>query len=329
MEWNKVYVSDALTGLKGLPDGSVQTVVTSPPYFQQRDYGHPLQWGQEARPEAYVNHLVELFVELRRVLRKDGTVWLVLGDSYASAYYRGKKDCNYIEPGALVTKFNDGIRKKDLLGIPWMVAFALRKQGWYLRQDIIWYKTNPKPEMVKDRCTRSHEYIFMFTKSDKYFYNHLAIATPISQSTRKQMRQIIVGHEGIKGAGKRKNSVMKPVNFSEQQKTPISLDEVLGEYQIGDKNKSLFTNRKSVWQTGTAMSKEGHNATFPPMIPKLCILAGSREGDLVLDPFMGTGTTLLQASTLGRQYIGFDLNEKYVAIARRRLKAWEGIFYKE
>jgi DNA modification methylase len=312
-----VMETDALLGTRLLPDRSVQCCVTSPPYYRQRDYGVVGQWGQEDSPELYVDHLVQLFREVRRTLADSGSVWIVLGDSYAGNRRGGRFHPKFRnkqgQEGPPVGLY-PSIKRKDLLGIPWMVAFGLRKDGWYLRQDIIWSKTNSMPESIRDRCSRSHEYIFMFSKKAQYYYNHLAIATPVSSSTVKRMKQRLEGQRGSARAYGKKNGPMKPVVTKVNNNSNAS---------------PWVANRKSVWPIATAMSREDHFASFPAGIPDLCIKAGTKEGDLVLDPFAGTGTTLLQASILGRNYLGFDLNPRYVAIARRRLRALEGLFSRE
>jgi len=327
MQWNRVYAMDAVAGVRQLSDESVRVVVTSPPYFRQRDYGCAGQWGQEETPDGYVAHLVGLFTELRRVLRNDGTVWLVLGDSYAAMTRGGRQQYarQYGPPPGL----HDGIKRKDLMGMPWMVALAIRAAGWYLRQDIIWYKTNPVPESVKDRCTRSHEYIFMFSKSERYYYDHLAIAAPLSKASQTRMQQRTGSQRGSNRAWGKKNGPMKAVCTKGKQDGHGKRYEGFNERRDALLETPLVANRKSVWPIATAMSREEHYASFPGLIPQLCIKAGSKEGDVVLDPFAGTGTTLVQASLLGRRYMGFDLNEKYVGIAQRRLKELEGIFYQE
>lgn len=330
MQWNRVYAVDAMTGVRGLPDESVQVVVTSPPYFRQRDYGCGGQWGREETPDEYVAHLVGLFTELRRVLKSDGTVWLVLGDGYASTGRGGQSGRQrYGQDYGAAPGLHDGIKRKDLLGMPWTVALAIRQSGWYLRQDIIWYKTNPMPESVKDRCTRSHEYIFMFSKSDRYYYDHLAISAPLAKASEIRMRQSTGLRRGSNRAWGKKNGPMKGACTKRKQDGHGRRYEGFNERRDALSETRLVANRKSVWPIATAMSREEHYASFPGLIPQLCIKAGWKEGDVVLDPFAGTGTTLVQASMLGRRYMGFDLNEKYVGIARRRLKELEGIFYRE
>ena len=333
MEWNRVYVSDALAGVARLPDASVQCCVTSPPYFRQRDYGIAGQWGQESSPEEYIGNLVALFREIRRVLKDSGTVWLVLGDSYASNNRGGRVEpWHDLEIYGQPVGLYDGIKRKDLLGIPWMVALALRNDGWFLRQDIVWFKTNPMPESVKDRCTRSHEYIFMFSKTAQYYYDHLAIATPLSKGARKRMEQSLESQKGSNRVYGKKNGPMK-----EAFTTSVFKQDAHGRRHQGfnlrwdeamEQGVFKVANRKSVWPIATAMSKEQHFASYPKAIPELCIKASTREGDTVIDPFTGTGQTLLVASVLGRKYMGFDLNPKYVGIANRRLKELEGIFYR-
>jgi DNA modification methylase len=277
---------------------------------------------------------VRLFREVRRVLKEKGTLWIVLGDSYASNSRGGRVEPRHDKEiyGPPVGLY-ENIKRKDLLGIPWMVALALRNDGWFLRQDVVWFKTNPMPESVKDRCTRSHEYIFMFSKAGHYYYDHFAIATPLSKSARKRMEQSLEGQRGSNRVYGKKNGPMK-ASFT----TSVFKQDAHGRRhqgfnqrwdQVMEQGTFKVANRKSVWPIATAMSKEQHFASFPKTIPELCIKASTKEGDTVLDPFAGTGQTLLVASILGRRYIGFDLNPKYVGISKRRLKDWEGIFHRE
>lgn len=319
MKPDGVYCMDAVKGVNMIPAGSVQCCVTSPPYFRQRDYGVEGQWGQESKPEEYVDRMVMLFRAIRWVLTDMGTAWIVIGDSYAGDRRGGQSGrMDYGQTYGSGVGLHQGIKRKDLLGIPWMVAFALRADGWYLRQDIIWFKTNGMPESVKDRCTRAHEYIFMLSKSERYFYDHLAIATPLLGSTLQRLSKGVEKQKGSNRVYGKKNDPMKTVFTTARNSADGHRHGV-----------AKIANRKSVWPMATALSKVAHFASFPATIPDLCIRASSRPGDVVLDPFVGTGTTLLQASKLGRRYIGFDLNPAYVEISKRRLKEWEGIFFQE
>lgn len=357
METNKIYQGDSLEVLKTFPDESVQTCVTSPPYFGLRDYGtgnwiggdtacthrreskksdktitghknftemlgvgdaiqksvchycgavrEDLQIGLEETPEAYVQKLVEVFREVRRVLRNDGTLWLNLGDSYAS-YRDGKATPDTTrgkETGTLVPKGSaknrmastfagTNIKHKDLIGIPWRVAFALQADGWYLRQDIIWAKPNPMPESVADRCTKAHEYVFLLSKSPKYYFDSEAIKEPATSTDNSNRNRDIT-----------------------------KLNNTPGRTRMAGLTTNHYTerNRRSVWTVATKPYKESHFATFPEKLIEPMVLAGAKEGDTVLDPFMGAGTTALVAKKLGRKYAGIDLNPDYIKIAEKRL----------
>ena len=289
---NTIHVGDALDVLRTLPDESVQTCITSPPYFGLRDYGCDGQIGLESTPDAYVAKMVEVFREVRRVLRDDGTVWLNLGDSYAGAGYSnhyntgGAKDGNG-SPGRGAI---DALKPKDLIGIPWRVAFALQADGWWLRQDIIWHKPNPMPESVRDRCTKSHEYIFLLSKSARYYYDHEAIKEP-----------------ALDGA-KRFNG------------SPTYKAELGGIFAGKDSTPASDRNRRSVWTVSTKPYKGAHFAVYPPELIEPCVLAGSAEGDTVLDPFSGAGTTGVVALAKRRKYIGIELNPTYAEMAARRIR---------
>ena len=303
---NTILHGDVLDKLKELDDCSVQCVVTSPPYWGLRDYGTDKQLGLEETPELYVENMVKVFREIKRVLKKDGTVWLNLGDSYSSG--SGGYDDKYMHNSTSGTP-SEGVRKsvsaskpfglptKNLVGIPWRVAFALQSDGWYLRQDIIWHKPNPMPEPVTDRCTKSHEYIFLLTKSAKYFYDNDAVREPVAESSIGRLNQNIDQQVGTTRAngGKKSNGNLKAV---------------------GDIEKGR--NKRSVWTITTKPYKEAHFAVFPPKIPELCIKAGSKEGDIVLDPFFGSGTTGEVAERFGRDYIGIELNEGYKPLQQKR-----------
>lgn len=294
---NKIYNTDCLSGLKLLPNEIVDCCVTSPPYFGLRDYGHAGQIGLEPTPDEYIAALTEVFREVRRVLKPDGTLWLNLGDSYsaaagASGYNDGRRNRNERRSSGHVS----GAKPKDLIGIPWMAAFALRADGWYLRQDIIWHKPNPMPESVTDRCTKSHEYIFLMSKSERYWFDNNAIKEPS-----------IHAGEVVKNKGG-KNSKMGDFG---QTRTGFLRDE--GVMVASTRNK------RTVWSVTTKPFKEAHFATFPPDLIEPCILAGCRPGGIVLDPFMGAGTTAMVAAQHGRQYVGFELSPEYCEIAERRL----------
>jgi len=309
---------DCLSQLKTLPDASVQCCVTSPPYWGLRDYGVEGQLGLESTPDAYVQKMVAVFREVRRVLKDDGTCWVNLGDSYAangvknSQPQTNRTSINGVSVRTprgtmpsdlranLVGEFDSGLKPKDLVGIPWRVAFALQADGWYLRSDIIWHKPNPMPESVTDRPTKSHEYIFLLTKSERYFYDHEAIKEPLErpdEGTRKTPAK-------FGGADK----------FAEakQQSRLHSGNEYLGTVD-GKRNK------RTVWTVATQPYAEAHFATFPPKLIEPCILAGSRPGDVVLDPFAGSGTALYVAKELGRQYLGIELNPDYIKLIEKRL----------
>jgi DNA modification methylase len=280
--------------------------VTSPPYFGLRDYGHEGQIGLEPTPEAYIAAMVEVFRCVRDVLADDGTLWVNIGDSYArqggkvseqSRHWDGREH----DPGAMhATRHVDnmpGYKPKDLIGIPWMLAFALRADGWYLRQDIIWHKPNPMPESVRDRCTKAHEYIFLLSKSERYYFDSHAIAEP-AQYFGKDNRS---GKGNIRYEGKRTEGDAK----ANGQQSFVTINET--------------RNKRSVWTVTTKPYKGAHFATFPPDLIEPCILAGSRQGDVVLDPFMGSGTTAQVAVQHGRQYLGCELNPSYESLQRSRL----------
>jgi len=280
----KILQGNCINKLKTIADKTFHTCVTSPPYWGLRDYGEDDQLGLEETPQEYVANLVEVFREVRRVLRDDGTVWLNLADSYASI-------------------INDSIKPKDLVGIPWRVAFALQEDGWYLRQDIIWNKPNPMPESVKDRCTKSHEYIFLFSKSKNYYFDNESI------------KEKSIDSESLQGMRNRdKDKRLGDKYF--QTKVGDSANGKIYEYK----------NKRSVWTVTTKPYKEAHFATYPPDLIEPCILAGCPEGGHVLDPFGGSGTTALVADRLGRNATLIELNKSYVDIINNRLKADNSLF---
>jgi len=289
----EIIQGDCLKSLRNLAPKSVNTCVTSPPYFGLRDYGDEGQLGLEETPEEFVENLVRVFKEVKRVLRDDGTVWLNLGDTYCGTGHKG----NHVDPkhkkgrNAQKTAVNnklDGFKSKDLIGIPWRVAFALQQDGWYLRQDIIWHKPNPMPESVRDRCTKSHEYIFLLSKSMKYYYDNEVIKEDSISIVKKRTRKVGMGvgsNIGTKGSA-------------------------------GNNGKR---NKRSVWTVTTKPFKGAHFAVFPMDLIEPCVLAGCPEGGTVLDPFGGSGTTGLVAQNNNRNAILLELNPEYIEIAESRL----------
>jgi DNA modification methylase len=271
---SKIINSDCLEGLKQIERNSVQTCITSPPYWQLRDYGQKDQLGTEKTPEEFVTRIVEIFREVRDVLRDDGTVWINLGDTFcggggycptAPSNQAGSKQSTNRGVKAKPRPVPPGFKAKDLVGIPWMAAMALRADGWYLRADIIWEKSNGMPEAVKDRPTRCHEYVFLLTKNPHYFYNAEAVKEETTEGNNKR-------------------------------------------------------NKRSVWKINQKPYAGAHFAVFPEELVKTCMLAGSKEGDLVLDPFVGSGTTGAVANKLKRNFIGIDLNPDYCIMAQERIK---------
>ena len=297
-----ILFGDCRDTLKQFPRGSAQMCVTSPPYYGLRDYGgEDNQIGMEQSPEDYVNEMVQVFREVRDVLADDGVLWLNIGDSY----YNYRSDGNYPKQSVSKTRQDlpkstpvrgnklKGLKQKDLIGIPWMLAFALRADGWYLRQDIIWHKPNPMPESVKDRCTKSHEYIFLLSKNQNYYYDNEAIKEPVKQDwgTRDRTK----GKYHNPGTGLQPHSGLTK---SYERK-----------------------NKRDVWTVNKKPYKGAHFATYPEELIEPCILAGSRPGDTVLDPFMGSGTTAYVARKHDRHYIGCELHEDYGSLIQKRIKA--------
>jgi DNA modification methylase len=307
----EIITGDCLAVLKTLDGGIAQTCVTSPPYFGLRDYGVAGQIGLEDTPDAYVARLVEVFSEVRRVLRDDGTLWLNLGDSYASAGGPGAGG-NAVRIGRAYQQRNVrpssyvNNKPKDLIGIPWRVAFALQADGWYLRQDIIWHKPNPMPESVRDRCTKAHEYIFLLSKSARYYFDGEAIFEKATGAAPGNIKPTKGAREYLGGAMK--------------HRTAANLHKVCARET---------RNRRSVWTVATTPFKGAHFATFPPAIPELCIKAASRPGDTVLDPFGGAGTSGLVADQLGRRAILIELNPEYAAMASQRIYGDAPLFAEE
>lgn len=315
----QLHVGDCLGSLRAMPDKSVHCCVTSPPYFGLRDYGVDGQIGLEPTPDEFVQALVEVFREVRRVLRDDGTLWLNLGDSYAGSYgNQGRKETRGTQRqinGAMMQQVNDGrypsagsktgslertpgLKNKDLIGIPWRVAFALQADGWYLRQDIIWHKPNPMPESVRDRCTKAHEYVFLLSKSPRYFFDGDAIKEPVAASTVERLAQPTLAQQtGSARVPGKTNGAMKALGGSDTR------------------------NRRSVWAVTTKPFKGVHFATFPADLIKPCILAGCPVGGTVLDPFGGSGTTAGVALAHGRNAVLCELNPEYAKLVPARIES--------
>lgn len=270
-----ILIGDAKEKLKELETESIQSVITSPPYWGLRDYGHAEQIGLEKNPNEYIDNMVKIFDEVLRVLKKDGTLWLNIADSYSS-----------------ISDSKIGLKNKDLVGIPWMLAFALRMNGWYLRQDIIWSKPSPMPEPIKDRCTKSHEYIFLLTKSSKYYFDYEAIREPrVSTGNNHQF------------GGKKYND---PDN--------LIYDSVGSIYKSDG-----MRNKRDVWNVSSKPFKGAHFAVMPELLVEPCLLAGSKPNDLILDPFAGSGTVGVVAKKHNRNFIGIELNPDYAKIANDRI----------
>lgn len=309
----EIHLGDCIESMKAMPDQSVHTCVTSPPYFGLRDYGMDGQIGLEDTPDAFVSRLVDVFREVRRVLRDDGTLWLNLGDSYNARPNQRKttdkagvkQSTNAASPAAPSRNVAD-LKPKDLIGIPWRVAFALQADGWYLRQDIIWHKPNPMPESVTDRCTKAHEYVFLLSKSPKYYYDHEASKEPA-----------IGGQTGKAASFKREGS-------KREQKIP---GQGYGTHRPEREDVAYNgekRNRRSVWNVSTKPYKGAHFATFPPDLIEPCILAGAPHGGIVLDPFGGSGTTAGVAIKNGRRAVLCELNPEYAAIIPARINSIAG-----
>ncbi|WP_153799053.1 DNA-methyltransferase [Foetidibacter luteolus] len=336
-----IYEGDAQKRLAELPANSVHCCVTSPPYYGLRDYGVKGQLGLERTPQEYIDNMVSVFSEVRRVLREDGTLWLNIGDSYAAGPKKRSEEqaCRKSTlKGSLggqvackdqPNKITGDLKPKDLIGIPWMLAFALRAEGWFLRCDIVWAKKNCMPESVKDRPTRSHEFIFLLSKSPKYYYDFDAIKEPCiydldgTGTAKRKARQkhsnksmpigVVAGIRPL--SDKQRGHSRRHEGFNERWDNMTHKEQCTG-----------MRNKRDVWTIAPAQFPDAHFATFPEEIPELCVKAGCPVDGVVLDPFMGAGTTALVASKLGRHFIGTELNPKYIAIANKRLKNVLGMF---
>lgn len=303
----KILIGDVRARLKDIETGSVQTCVTSPPYWGLRDYGNDGQIGLETTIAEYVNNMVEVFREVKRTLRDDGTLWLNLGDSYAGSG-KGRNLDGTVHVSALIAKQGtsagtvmgnvpsglvpEGLKAKDLIGVPWRVAFALQDDGWYLRQDIIWAKPNPMPESVTDRCTKSHEYLFLLSKSSKYYFDNNAIKEPsVSKDNTKRDRD---SSKLNNTPGRTRMAGLKTNNYD-------------------------MRNKRDVWTISSKPFRGAHFAVMPEALVEPCILAGSQGGDTILDPFAGSGTVGVVALREGRKFIGAELNPEYAAMAVERI----------
>ncbi|WP_443693944.1 DNA-methyltransferase [Pseudomonas sp.] len=356
MKQHRVLIGDCIESMRTLSDKSVQMCVTSPPYYGLRDYGVDGQIGLEETPAEFIARLVEVFREVRRVLRDDGTAWVNMGDSYAgSRCGRNSQSITGVGRDESVTaararrtvasrrRDNEaiprsdyavpGFKPKDMMGMPWRLAFALQDDGWYLRQDIIWHKPNPMPESVRDRCTKAHEYIFLLSKSPKYFYNQSAILEPCSPNTHNRLSQDVLAQIGSDRAngGAKSNGNMKAVarksNGVGWGHGTDGDERARGRIKDNDSMNSALAvmpterNKRSVWTVPTHSFKGAHFATFPPELIRPCILAGAPRGGVVLDPFGGAGTTAVVAMQEGRKSILCELNPDYAAMAERRIAA--------
>jgi DNA modification methylase len=312
-----VLTGDCRQLLATLADGSVHSCVTSPPYYGLRDYGVDGQMGLEGSPDEFVAGMVAVFREVRRVLRDDGTLWLNIGDSYANGGRTSRDLDEKLPDRQNAPRLPDplGVKPKDLIGIPWMLAFALRADGWFLRQDIIWSKPNPMPESVTDRCTKAHEYLFLLSKGPRYHFDSAAIAEPSVKGDNGSTFTAgkTADHQMGRATGRSGNKARKP--GSERGCPEGTGSNVCGSIPWEGSSR----NKRSVWTVATQPFKEAHFATFPPSLIEPCILAGCPAGGTVLDPFGGAGTTALVAQNLGRNAILIELNPEYAAMAERRV----------
>jgi DNA modification methylase len=352
----RILVGNSLDVLKTLPDKSVQTCVTSPPYYGLRSYlpdGHEdkhLELGLEKTPQLYVEAMLKVFSEVKRVLRDDGTLWLNVGDSHASAWVCNRRSmigAGSLENGKRENRPNrltGDLKEKDLIGVPWMLAFALRADGWYLRSDIVWTKPNGMPESVRDRPTRSHEMVFLFSKSERYFYDTDTARTPPAPATETRLAQNVEQQEGSLRAngGTKSNGAMKAVQRKSLPETQAKLGAYRDKQREHSRRHAGFNERwdaaeesgdartganlRSVWWVSPAQYKGAHYAVMPTALAEICITAGSRKGDTVLDPFSGVGTTALVADRTGRHAIGIELNPTDAETSRERIHSDNPLF---
>ena len=308
MELDTIFCGDALDVLRTLPDNFVHCCITSPPYYALRDYGVDGQIGREDTPAQYVARLTEVFSEVRRVLLPSGTLWLNIADTYCGTGSKG----DHLDPknpsgrngqGVSLAQRVENVKAKDMIGIPWMLAFALRDCGWYLRSDIIWQKANPMPESCKDRPSRCYEHVFLLTKSRSYYYDAAAIAEPVAESTPMRMRRKFGKNKysaGIPGQAHQHLNDYRPNGYAEE-------------------DIPLLRNKRDVWQINSVPYKGAHFAAYPPKLVETCLLAGCPQDGIVLDPFLGSGTTAAVAKQMGRHYIGIELNPDYCELAKQRI----------
>jgi DNA modification methylase len=342
----RILVGDCRTSLKSLPDQSVNCCVTSPPYFGLRDYGHDKQIGLEATPAEFVSAMVEVFRDVRRVLRDDGTLWLNLGDSYAGSWGSQGRDYSGISGSALSARqimaaqrkerntgsvAGSGFKAKDLMMIPARVAIALQDDGWYLRSDIIWHKPNPMPESVTDRPSSAHEHVFLLAKSARYFYDADAVRIPAAESSISRWEQNVDAQHGSERAngGAKTNGTMKAVGGPRAEKvrglTPRH-EGCVNHTGIEETPRGMGANLRNVWTVATRPFSGAHFATFPTELIDPCVKAGCPAGGTVLDPFGGAGTTGLVADRLQRNAILCELNPAYAEIARNRISVDQPMF---
>lgn len=336
----QIITGDAIESLRLLPTACCHTCVTSPPYYGLRDYGTEGQIGLEATPEKYIQRLVEVFREVRRVLTDDGTLWLNIGDSYAGSGKGRNKDGIFKQKTQTMETEHQkssllqhsissaAYKRKDLIGIPWMLAFALRADGWYLRSDIIWEKPNAMPESVKDRPTRAHEYIFLLSKNPYYYYDAEAVREPAvgfynaepagSQGTMRPNSRRRGNSKTFRGGGAYTNN-----------RSVVNSAVVKRESHGLVPNETGKRNRRTVWTIATRPYKGAHFATFPEELVRPCVLAGSKLRDIVLDPFCGSGTTGVVAMQEGRDFVGIEINPEYSQISEKRIKAEMKIRFKQ
>ena len=344
----RIHVGDCREAMRLMPSESVQCCVTSPPYFGLRDYGNAGQIGLEPTPAEYVAQMVEVFREVRRVLRDDGTLWLNLGDSYANDTKWGGstsgKHAQALQGNSGIGRNHTttGLKSKDLIGIPWRVAFALQADGWYLRQDIIWHKPNPMPESVTDRCTKAHEYVFLLSKGPRYYFDSEAMKEPavgaMAGNTKpaKGAAAYAEGDEahrtkaGLHAWAERQRSARDSFKRTGSKREQAIPGQSVGTHRE-DRAESDFDvamrNRRSVWTVATRPYRGAHFATYPPALIEPCVMAGSRVGDTVLDPFGGSGTTGEVACRAGRRAVLCELNPSYadMGVARITAAIWPGV----